>query len=202
MTKSTPLVLGSTSPFRKELLERLNIPFICHSPEVDETPLSGETPEALAVRLAEAKARAVAAQFPDAVVIGADQVLDLNGKALGKAGTPEKAVQQLLSMSEQKLVFHSALCTITPDGTVQKDNVKTMITMRPISPAAAKAYIDIDKAWNCAGSAKMERLGIALVQKYESDDPTAIIGLPLISLTNMLINAGLEILPQLGGCAK
>ena len=185
MDNRLQLILGSSSPFRKELLERLQLPFTTCSPEVDETPLKDEKPKDLSLRLSILKAQVVAAQHPDCVVIGCDQVLELDGKPLGKPGCFEKAFEQLSAMSGKEVVFHSS--TVVP----------TEIKMRDLPPEAIRRYLEIEKPFRCAGSAKIEKLGIALIAECRSSDPTAIIGLPLIELTTMLAKAGISVLPEL-----
>lgn len=191
------LILGSSSPFRRELLERLHIEFTCDSPSVDETPLEGETPEALSLRLSELKARAVAEKHPGCVVIGSDQVLCLDGRPLGKPHNKPNAVRQLSEMSGKTVTFHSALCVIDAEGNAEIADVTTELVMRELSPEAIDTYLDMEEPYNCAGSAKIEKMGITLVKEFRSSDPTAIIGLPLIKLTEMLSKAGIPVLPGL-----
>ncbi len=191
------LILGSSSPFRRELLERLHIEFTCDSPSVDETPLEGETPEALSLRLSELKARAVAEKHPGCVVIGSDQVLCLDGRPLGKPHNKPNAVRQLSEMSGKTVTFHSALCVIDAEGNSQIADVTTELVMRELSLEAINTYLDMEEPYNCAGSAKIEKMGITLVKEFRSSDPTAIIGLPLIKLTEMLSKAGIPVLPGL-----
>ena len=197
MDNRLQLILGSSSPFRKELLERLQLPFTTCSPEVDETPLKDEKPKDLSLRLSILKAQAVAAQHPDCVVIGCDQVLELDGKQLGKPGCFEKAFEQLSAMSGKEVVFHSAMTVIDAKGNVSSTVVPTEIKMRDLPPEAIRRYLEIEKPFRCAGSAKIEKLGIALIAECRSSDPTAIIGLPLIELTTMLAKAGISVLPEL-----
>lgn len=191
------LILGSSSPFRRELLERLHIEFTCDSPSVDETPLEGETPEALSLRLSELKARAVAEKHPGCVVIGSDQVLCLDGRPLGKPHNKPNAVRQLSEMSGKTVTFHSALCVIDAEGNAEIADVTTELVMRELSLEAIDTYLDMEEPYNCAGSAKIEKMGITLVKEFRSSDPTAIIGLPLIKLTEMLSKAGIPVLPGL-----
>ncbi len=189
-----PLVLASTSPYRKALLERLRTPFMTISPEVDESPLPGETPLALAERLALAKAQAVGDELQAAVVIGSDQVADLNGEPLGKPGTHEKAVAQLQRMRGQTLVFHTSVAVVCPiDGFSQQSTASVKVRFRDVSDAAIEQYLRAEQPYDCAGSAKSEGLGIALLDAIESDDPTALIGLPLIRTAQMLRAAGLQL---------
>lgn len=187
-----PLVLGSTSRYRRELLLRLNLPFDVAAPDVDETPAPGETPRSLALRLALAKARAVAQLHPEAVVIGSDQVADLFGQPLGKPGHHERAVQQLRQMRGQTVVFQTAVavaCAAT--GFEQIDLAPVEVKFRDLSDAEIERYLRAEQPYDCAGSAKSEGLGIALLEAIHSDDPTALIGLPLIRTCRMLRAAGL-----------
>ena len=193
----TKLILGSSSPFRKEMLERLKVQFSTYSPEIDESVLKAETPRDLSLRLSIEKARAVADKNPGCVVIGCDQVLELEGKPLGKPGCFEKAFEQLSAMSGKEVVFHSAMTVISAKGDIQSTVVPTYIKMRELAAEAIRSYLEIEKPFNCAGSAKIEKLGIALIASFRSDDPTAIIGLPLIELTSMLAKAGIEVLPEI-----
>jgi septum formation protein len=191
----THVVLASSSPYRRELLDRLRVPYTVMSPEIDETPTRNEKPRATAVRLAEAKARAVGARCPGALVIGSDQVAELEGAAIGKPGTHENALLQLLAMRAKQAVFHTALCLLdSRTGEAQVDETPTTVHFRPYSEAQAEAYLRQEQPYDCAGSAKIERLGIALVERVMSEDPTALIGLPLIALTRMLERAGVRIL--------
>lgn len=194
-----PLILASTSIYRRELLQRLRLPFTTHKPEVDETPLPGETPVALAGRLALAKAQAVANLHPDAVVIGSDQVADLHGQPLGKPHTHAKAVQQLQAMRGQTVVFHTALAVVhQARGLAIGDMAQVKVTFRQVgdgmSDAEIEAYLQAEQPYDCAGSAKSEGLGIALLQCIDNDDPTALIGLPLIRTCNLLRQAGIAVL--------
>ena len=191
------LVLGSSSPYRKELLERLHQPFLTDSPEVDETVLPGETPENLTIRLAKAKAMAVHAKHPDAFVIGSDQVADLNGTILGKPHTKERAFEQLMSMQDQTVRFLTALCIVNPEGKTFEARVPTTVIMKTLKPETVRAYIDIEEPLNCAGAAKIEKLGVALMKSVTSEDPTALIGLPLIKTISLLAQAGFPVLPGL-----
>lgn len=184
------LILASSSRYRRELLDRLGVAYRTMSPDVDETPLAGEAPAALAQRLARAKAQAVAAANPGAVVIGSDQVCDLEGKPLGKPGNFEKAVAQLVSMQGKRVVFHTAVCVVHADGTFEETVSDTVIVMRSLSRKTIEEYVRREEPYDCAGSAKIERLGIALMQSVTSDDPTSLIGLPLMRLTSMLARAG------------
>ena len=187
-----PVVLGSTSRYRRELLERLGLPFTVAAPHTDETPQPGETPRALALRLALAKARAVAQQHPDAVVIGSDQVADLAGQPLGKPGEHARAVQQLRQMRGQTVVFQTAVAVVcAATGFEQVDLAPVEVKFRDLSDAEIERYLRTEQPYDCAGSAKSEGLGIALLDAIHSDDPTALIGLPLIRTCRMLRAAGL-----------
>ncbi len=189
------LVLASTSPYRRELLARLGVPFEVAAPDVDETPLPGESPDDTAQRLSVLKARAVAKQFPDALIIGSDQVALLEGVQLGKPGTHEKAVEQLKSMRGKALEFHTALTLLNArTGATQTANVPVRLVMRDYTDAQIETYLRRDQPYNCCGSAKSESLGIALIARFETEDPNALVGLPLIKLTEMLANEGLDVL--------
>ncbi|HEV6966469.1 Maf family protein [Roseateles sp.] len=185
------LILASTSPYRRELLARLRLPFEAVASQVDETALPGEAPAALAERLALTKARAVAAQRPGAVVIGSDQVADLDGEAIGKPGTHEVATAQLRRMSGREVVFQTAVAVVAP-GLAAIERAEVRVRFRELSDAAIEAYLKADRPYDCAGSAKVESLGIALLEAVVSDDPTALIGLPLIRTCALLRRAGLE----------
>ena len=195
------LVLGSTSVYRRELLQRLGLPFDVCGPHVDESPQPGEAPEHLAARLAQAKAHAVAAQYADdVVVIGSDQVANLVGQCLGKPGDLSGARAQLQAMRGQRLVFHTALCICRPrTGHVATRVVDVAVQVRPLSDAEIDTYLTHEQPFDCAGSAKVEALGIALLDAVHSDDPTALIGLPLIATHQMLAAAGLPVLDALAG---
>ena len=196
------LILASSSRYRRELLERLRIRFDTAVPAIDETPQPGETPEATALRLAEVKARAVAAALPAgtgrALVIGSDQVATFDGHQIGKPGTHERALDQLRAMRGREVLFHSALSLLdTATGQTDTVDVVTKVRFRDLPDAALDAYLRAEQPYDCAGSAKSEGLGIALLEAIESDDPTALIGLPLIALTRMLLAAGYPLLaPQ------
>lgn len=185
------LILASSSPYRRELLARLRLPFEAISPDVDETPRERETPTALALRLSVAKAMAIAAQHPDCIVIGSDQVATIDGQPIGKPGNFEAARAQLRMLAGQTVEFHSALA-VTDGHRVEKADVVTLCRFRPLSEAAIDAYLHAEAPFDTAGSAKAESLGIALMEFIRSDDPTAIIGLPLIALTGMLASFGLD----------
>jgi septum formation protein len=188
-----PLILASTSRYRHELLSRLRLPFEVLSPEVDETALPGETPAALAQRLALAKAWAVAKRRPDAVVIGSDQVADLDGHSLGKPGMHERAVQQLKSLRGHKVQFHTAVAVVRAGTGFEKavlDSVR--VSFRMLGDDEIEYYLRTEQPYDCAGSAKCETLGIALLDAIESDDPTALVGLPLIRTSELLRQAGID----------
>jgi septum formation protein len=188
------LVLGSTSPYRRELLQRLRIPFEVQGPEVDETPHAGETPMALAQRLALAKAQAVAKHFPQAIVIGSDQVADLNGEPLGKPGNHTNAVKQLQQMRGQTVVFQTAVSVVCfATGFAQSDLAQVQVLFRNFSDDAIEAYLQAEQPYDCAGSAKSEGLGIALLDRIDNQDPTALVGLPLILTCRLLRAAGLPL---------
>jgi septum formation protein len=190
-----PVVLGSTSVYRRELMARLRIPFDVAAPDVDETPLPGETPEALARRLALAKARAVATRYPQAAVIGSDQVADLDGEPLGKPGTHARAVQQLQRMRGRIVVFQTAVAVVCLDsGFEQLDIAPVRVRFRDLGDDEIEAYLRAETPYDCAGSAKSEGLGITLLDAIDNDDPTALVGLPLIRTCRMLRAAGVRLL--------
>lgn len=189
------LILASSSKYRQELLSRLKIPFFSISPDIDETPLPDELPEQLALRLAIAKAQHIAQAYPDQVVIGADQVASLHGRPLGKPGHATAAQAQLQQLSGQTVSFFSAMAVVL-GSQVQSTVVPTHCVFRHLSDAAIARYIAIDQPFDTAGSAKAECLGIALMQSMHSSDPTSIIGLPLIELTKMLAQVGLDPLDE------
>ena len=193
------LILASSSRYRRELLDRLGLAYEAESPDIDESSLPGESPKDTALRLAEMKARAVWEKHPGSVVIGSDQVADLNGVKLGKPHTRERAIAQLEAMQGNVVVFYTALCVIDAEGKAQKRLSPTTIRMRALQRETIEAYVDREKPFDCAGAAKIERLGIALMASVESDDPTSLIGLPLMTLTTMLAAAGVEVLPGLAG---
>jgi septum formation protein len=189
------LVLASTSRYRRELLSRLGLPFEVLAPEVDETPLPGESPSATALRLSVLKAQAAAATYPDALIIGSDQVLMLDSEQLGKPGNFDKAFAQLKRMQGRAMVFHTALTVLNSrNGHTQTRDVPTVVHIRPLSDAQISAYLLKEQPYDCAGSAKSESLGIALMERMESPDPTALVGLPLMALTEMLGNEGVDVL--------
>lgn len=190
-----PLILGSTSAYRRELLTRLRIPFDVVAPEVDESPHAGEEPSQLACRLAMAKARAVAARFPQAVVIGSDQVADLHGEAIGKPELHAVAVAQLRRMRGQQVVFQTAVAVVCEATRfAQMELAQVQVYFRMLDDAEIEAYLLAEQPYDCAGSAKSEGLGISLLDSIDSDDPTALIGLPLIRTCRMLRAAGLVLL--------
>jgi septum formation protein len=190
-----PLILGSTSRYRKELLTRLRIPFETASPDVDETPHSNESPKDLALRLALAKARAVALKYPEAVVIGSDQVADLEGTPLGKPGNHANAILQLQRMRGKTVIFQTALSVVCiATGFERTDLAEVKVKFRDLSDAEIETYLRAEEPYDCAGSAKSEGLGIALLDAIDNDDPTALIGLPLIRTCQMLREAGVNLL--------
>jgi septum formation protein len=193
MTARPPLILGSTSRYRRDLLDRLRLPFDVQAPSVDETPRPGEAPATLALRLALAKAGEVAQRFADAVVIGSDQVADLDGTPVGKPGTHERAVKQLRAMSGRSIVFQTAVAVVRHDrGHAGAVLVPVTVRFRELSDAEIERYLRLEQPYDCAGSAKAETLGIALLSAIESDDPTALVGLPLIATCRLLREAGLD----------
>jgi septum formation protein len=201
MPPSTPdsaarrLVLGSTSVYRRELLSRLRLPFSVEPPQVDETPRAGETPAELARRLAAAKAAAVADKHPDAVVIGSDQVADLDGEPLGKPGNHDNAVVQLRRMRGRTVIFQTALSVLCrATGFAQHDLAPVRVRFRELGDEEIEAYLRAEQPYDCAGSARSEGAGIALLDAIDSDDPTALVGLPLIRTCRMLRAAGVRLL--------
>jgi septum formation protein len=193
MHTAPPLILASSSRYRRELLSRLRLPFEIIAPQVDESARPGETPAQMAARLALEKARAVAALRPDAVVIGSDQVADLGGEALGKPGTHERAVQQLRRLSGRKVLFHTALAVVrAATGFERSLTDRVAVSFRELDDAEIEHYLRAEQPYDCAGSAKCETLGIALLTRIESDDPTALVGLPLIATCELLRQAGID----------
>jgi septum formation protein len=191
------LILASGSTYRRELLGRLRLPFTVISPDIDETALPGELPGATALRLAQAKAQAVARQDSEALIIGSDQVAILDGVQIGKPGNHENALAQLLKMQGRSVVFHTAMCLLDTrkyPGTnvIQRCNIETRVTFRNLPSSQLDAYLHIEQPYDCAGSAKNEGLGIVLISSIDSNDPTALTGLPLIALTSMLLDAGVS----------
>ncbi len=193
MRPMSPLILASTSRYRHELLSRLRLPFDVVAPDVDETPGPGEAPAELAQRLARAKALAVAALHPRAVVIGSDQVADMDGTAIGKPGSHERATQQLRSMSGRSIVFQTAVSVVCAASSHEETAlIPVEVRFRTLSDAEIERYLRAEQPYDCAGSAKVETLGIALLEAVLSDDPTALIGLPLIQTCMMLRRAGID----------
>lgn len=189
------IILASTSPYRRELLARLGLPFTVANPQTDETPLPGETPKNLALRLAEAKARAVAGEFPDALIIGSDQVATVDSKIYGKPGNHARAVEQLRELSGKTVNFFTGLCLYNArTGQAEVRGVPTLVGFRHLSDSEIENYLQREPAYNCAGSAKSEGLGIALLRSMQGDDPNALVGLPLIALCDLLRNQGVSVL--------
>ena len=187
------LVLASSSTYRKELLSRLQLPFSVDVPDIDESPQPGEAPSATALRLAREKAAAVAARHPGSLVIGSDQVATLNEEQIGKPGHHAAALAQLQKMRGKEVIFHTALCLWDGrSGTAQVEDIQTLVKFRDLSDAELDAYLRIEQPYDCAGSAKNEALGIAILERIDSSDPTALTGLPLIALTGMLRHAGVS----------
>jgi septum formation protein len=194
-TTTSTLVLASGSRYRKELLERLGMPFSVAVPGVDEAALPGESPATLTLRLAEAKARAVAAEHPESLIIGSDQVAECAGSAVGKPRDRAHALALLREMRGQTIVFHTALALLnTASGRLQTALVDVVCTFRTLDDAAMESYLDRDLPLDCAGAVRIETLGIALFTRVASDDPTALIGLPLIKLIDMLRAEGVSVL--------
>jgi septum formation protein len=194
-TAGRPLVLASTSPYRRELLARLGLPFQCVAPQTNEAALPGELPHATARRLAEAKAQSAAATYAGALIIASDQVADLAGQPINKPLTHERALEQLLRMQGKRVDFHTGLALLdVASGRCQVDVVTTVVTFRFLPRAALENYLRREQPYDCAGAAKIEALGITLAEKVESDDPTALIGLPLIRLTGMLLAENVAVL--------
>lgn len=192
---SQKLILASTSPYRRELLARLGLPFEVASPETDETPLIGEHPESTALRLAEAKARAVAVNFPEALIIGSDQVAEMEGRVFGKPGNHERASKQLRELSGKTVNFFTGLCLLNArTGKAEVRGVPTLVGFRELTDSEIENYLQREPAYNCAGSAKSEGLGITLLRYMRGDDPNALVGLPLIALSEMLRKQGVNIL--------
>jgi septum formation protein len=194
-----PLVLASTSRYRHALLARLGHAFVVADPAIDETPLPDEKPSATALRLAEAKARAVATRYPSALVIGSDQVADCDGQAVGKPGSRAAAIAQLAWQAGRSVVFHTGVALVdAASGRVQTRLVDVTSRFRPLSPVEIEHYVDRERPWDCAGSVKSEGLGIALFDGIESDDPTALVGLPLIAVAAMLRAEGFDVVAPPG----
>jgi septum formation protein len=192
---SQKIILASTSPYRRELLSRLGLAFEVANPQTDETAHPGEAPEATALRLSEAKARAVAAHYPDALIIGSDQVAEMEGRIFGKPGNHERAVTQLRELSGKTVNFFTGLCLFNArTNQAEIRGVPTLVGFRELSDSEIENYLQREPAYNCAGSAKSEGLGISLLRYMRGDDPNALVGLPLIALCEMLRNQGVNIL--------
>lgn len=195
MTEQRRLVLASTSVYRRELLNRLGMPFDCARPDIDETALAGEAPPATADRLARAKAQAVAADFPESLIIGSDQVASCEGRRLDKPGTHENAVAQLTWLSGRHARFDTGVCVLdTQSGRSASQVVPCEVHFRTLDPAQIESYLLREKPYDCAGSAKAEGLGIVLISRIDTQDPTSLIGLPLIALTSLLAGFGFSAL--------
>ena len=193
-TLTRPVILASSSPYRRELLARLRVPFDVVAPDVDETPAAHEGPQQLACRLAMSKARAVSAQYPKSIVVGSDQVADLGGEAIGKPLTHAVAVAQLRRMRGQLVIFHTAVAVVCEASNfAQVDLAQARVRFRKLDDAEIEAYLLAEQPYDCAGSAKSEGLGIVLLDAIDSDDPTALVGLPLIRTCRMLRAAGLTL---------
>ncbi len=191
---SQTLILASTSPYRRELLDRLGLPFEVASPQTDESRILGEGPQAMALRLAEAKARAVASAHPDALIIGSDQVATVDGLIYGKPGSHERAAEQLRTLSGKTVNFYTGLCLYNArTGVVEVCGVPTLVTFRDLTEEEIERYLRRESAYDCAGSARSEGLGIALLSRIAGDDPSALIGLPLIALCTLLRNHGVAL---------
>lgn len=189
------LILASSSRYRREVLQKLHLPFTCLSPEIDETPLPNESPEQTALRLAEAKARKVGETQPDALIIGCDQVATVDGMQIGKPGNHANAVTQLTMLSGKEVVFHSALCLYDSQRQhLQATIVPYFVKFKSLSASQIETYLHLEQPYDCAGSAKSEGMGIALLDYMRGDDPNALIGLPLIALVEMLRQAGVDVL--------
>ncbi|TAJ76840.1 MAG: septum formation inhibitor Maf [Gallionellaceae bacterium] len=192
---SQPLVLASTSVYRSGLLSTLQIPFLTAAPNVDETPLPGEDATQTSQRLSQLKAEAVAKDYPDALIIGSDQVALLDGQQLGKPVTHENAVRQLRSMRGRTVIFYTALTLLNAaDGSMQTELVETQVGFRQLGDDEIERYLNKEQPYNCTGSARSEGLGIALINCIRGDDPNALIGLPLISLVTMLKKQGVNVI--------
>ncbi|MCX7169623.1 MAG: Maf family nucleotide pyrophosphatase [Proteobacteria bacterium] len=192
--RKSSLILASTSVFRRELLARLQLPFDVAAPLTDETALPGETPAQTAERLAISKAQAVSGQFPGSLIIGSDQVAYSGEQCFGKPGNRHNAVAQLRSMRGKEVIFHTGLCLLNAaTGRLQACGVPTAVRFRDLSDSEIERYLEREDALNCAGSAKSEGLGIALLDYLRCDDPTALVGLPLIALSRMLRAEGIDL---------
>ena len=191
----TPLVLASSSRHRQRLLQRLGLDFACVSPDIDETALAGELPAALCQRLAETKARSLASRYERAVIIGSDQVVDCNGRVFGKPGNHDAAVEQLLQASGREVLFLTSVCVLRiPDGLCLTETVPCRVMFRELDRRTVTRYLHREQPYDCAGAFKSEGLGIALLQYMDCEDPTALIGLPLIRLCRMLEEAGIAVI--------
>ena len=191
---SQTLILASTSPYRRELLDRLGLPFEVASPQTDESRWPGESPEAMALRLSEAKARAVAGAHPEALIIGSDQVATVDGVIYSKPGSHERAVEQLRTLSGKTVNFYTGLCLYnTGTGVVEVCGVPTLVTFRDLTDGEIERYLRREPAYDCAGSARSEGLGIALLSRIAGDDPNALVGLPLIALCALLRRQGVAV---------
>lgn len=189
------LILASSSIYRRELLQKLQIPFSTISPKIDETPLAGEKPHETALRLAQEKAKKIGESHPHALVIGCDQVATLDGEQLGKPGNHKNATKQLQTMRGREVTFYSALCLYNAaTGNMQAENVPYLVRFRQLTDAQIENYLNKEQPYQCAGSAKSEGLGVALIERMLGEDPNALIGLPLIKLVNMLKNEHIEVL--------
>jgi MAF protein len=192
---NTPLILASSSPFRRELLKKLQLDHSCISPDIDETPLENESPKDLSLRLSVEKAKEIANQINEGLIIASDQVAEVDGIALGKPHTKENAVKQLMSMSGKTVTFHTGLCLMNAkSGNIQALIEPFYVTFRDLTEQQATSYVEKEDVLKCAGSFKSEALGIALFEKLEGEDPNSLIGLPLIKLTKMLEKEGVFIL--------
>lgn len=193
----TTLILASSSPYRREILQKLHLPFICISPDIDETPLTGESPQQTSLRLAQAKAMKIAQTHPDALIIGCDQVATAEGIQIGKPGNHANAVKQLTFLSGKEVIFHSALCLYDAKNQhMQAQSVPYYVKFKALEADAIERYLQLEQPYDCAGSAKSEGLGIALLEYMRGDDPNALVGLPLIALVDMLAHAGVNVLKK------
>lgn len=189
------LILASSSRYRREVLEKLHLPFQCVSPEIDETPLADESPEQTSLRLAESKARKVAQAYPNALIIGCDQVATVDGLQIGKSGNHDNAVKQLAMLSGKEVIFHSAICLYDSiNQHMQSTIAPYYVKFKSLSPRQIETYLRLEQPYDCAGSAKSEGMGIALLEYMRGDDPNALIGLPVIVLVDMLMQAGVDVL--------
>jgi septum formation protein len=189
------LILASSSRYRREVLEKLHLPFQCVSPEIDESPLADESPEQTSLRLAESKARKVAQAYPNALIIGCDQVATVDGLQIGKPGNHDNAVKQLIMLSGKEVIFHSAICLYdSANQHMQSTIAPYYVKFKPLSPGQIETYLRLEQPYDCAGSAKSEGMGIVLLEYMRGDDPNALIGLPVIVLVEMLMRAGVDVL--------